>query len=117
MSISAVNNTTAFSVYTSDSNNMAGLTKSMTRLSTGLKSVMDDGAGVAISDRMRSQARSNAMARSNADNAISLLQTADGWLQQTSNMLSRMHELSIEAADGTKTAEDRVNVQTEFCAL
>jgi len=117
MAISAVNNTTAFSVFTSYTASVNGLTSSMTRMSTGVKSVMDDGAGVAISERMRSQSRSTAMARNNADNAISLLQTADGWLQKTNDMLARMHELGIEAQDGTKSTADKSNIQTEYKAM
>ncbi len=115
--ISAVNNTAAFSVFTSYSTNMDKLSNSMTRLSTGVKTVADDGAGVAISERMRSQARSTAMARNNADNAVSMMQTADGWLQKVNDMLGRMHELAIEAQDATKGTEDVTNIKTEFQAL
>jgi flagellin len=89
----------------------------MTRLSTGVKGVVDDGAGVGISERMRSQARSSSMARNNVDNSISLLQTADGWMQRISDMLSRMHELSVESNDATKSDSDRDNIQAEFGAL
>ena len=115
--VGAVNNTTAFSVYTSFASNSTALGKSMTRLSTGVKSVVDDGAGVGISEGMRSQARSTAMARNNVENSISLLQTADGWMQRMSDMLSRMHELSVESNDGTKTDDDRLNIEAEFGQL
>lgn len=117
MAVSAVNNTTAFSVFTNYTANTQNLRKSMGRMSTGIKSVADDGAGVAISERMRSQARSTAMARNNADNAISLLQTADGWLQKTNDMLARMHELAVEAGDGTKTSADKANISEEYGQL
>ena len=117
MSIGAVNNTTASSVYTSYAANSFALAKSMTRLSTGIKSVVDDGAGVGISEGMRSQARSTAMARNNVENSISLLQTADGWMQRMSDMLGRMHELSVESNDGTKTNDDRLNIEAEFSQL
>lgn len=89
----------------------------MTRLSTGVKSVVDDSAGVAISERMRSEAKSTAMARNNVENGISFLQTADGWLQRVNDMLARMHELAVEANDGTKTETDRGNIQQEFAQL
>jgi len=115
--VGAVNNTTAFSVYTSFAANSIALAKSMTRLSTGVKSVVDDGAGVGISEGMRSQARSTAMARNNVENGISTLQTADGWLQRVSDMLNRMHELAVESADATKTNDDRLNIQAEFGQL
>jgi len=115
--VGAINNTTAFSVYTSFASNSTSLGKSMTRLSTGVKSVVDDGAGVGISEGMRSQARSTAMARNNVENGISLLQTADGWMQRMSDMLGRMHELAVESNDGTKTDSDRDNIQAEFGQL
>jgi flagellin len=89
----------------------------MTRLSTGVKSVVDDGAGVGISERMRSQARSTSMARNNVENSISVMQTADGWMQRISDMLSRMHELAVESNDATKGNADRLNIEAEFSAL
>ncbi len=110
----AINNPTAFSVYTNYSASSSKLSKSMGRMATGTKSVVDDGAGVGISERMRSQARSTAMARSNVENGISALQTADGWMQRISDQLSRMHELAIESNDATKTNTDRDNIQAEF---
>ena len=115
--VGAVNNTTAFSVYTSFSSNSTSLAKSMTRLSTGVKSVVDDGAGVGISEGMRSQARSTAMARSNVENSISLLQTAEGWMRRMGNMISRMRELAVEANDSAKTGADRLNIAAEFWRL
>jgi flagellin len=66
---------------------------------------------------MRAQAGSTAMARQNVDNAISVLQTADGWMQEINDTLARMHELSIEANDATKTATDRSNIGAEFSQL
>jgi len=117
MSIGAINNPTAFSVYTNYATSSSSLEKSMARMSTGIKSVVDDSAGVAISERMRSEARSTAMARNNVENGISFLQTADGWLQRINDMLARMHELAVEANDGTKTNTDRDNIQQEFSQL
>ena len=117
MGIVVANNNAAFNVWTSFAKNTSNLRKSMNHLSTGLKTVGDDPSGIGISERLRSQARSTAMARNNLDNAISLIQTADGWLQKTNDMLSRMHELTIEANDGTKSSEDKANVQIEFKAL
>jgi flagellin len=112
-----LSNPTAFSVYSNYTAASGKLTNSMTRLSTGVKRVADDGAGVGISERMRSQARSTAMARNNVENGISLLQTADGWMQQVNDLLSRMHELSVESYDATKTNTDRGNIESEFSQL
>ena len=81
MAIGAINNPTAFSVYTNYVASSTNQQKSMARMSTGIKSVVDDSAGVAISERMRSEARSTAMARNNVENGISVLQTADSWMQ------------------------------------
>lgn len=114
MAISSVNNSSAFSVYANYSASSSKLQKSMSRLSTGVKSVVDDSAGVAMSEQMRSQARSTAIARNNVENGISVLQTADGWLQRVNDILSRMQELSIGASDGTKTTSDKANIQAEF---
>ncbi|RMD76612.1 MAG: flagellin [Lentisphaerae bacterium] len=66
---------------------------------------------------MRSQIRNSAMARQNVDNGISLIQTADAWLQKINDMLSRMSELAVNANDGTKTPKDIENIQSEFSAL
>jgi flagellin len=117
MSVGAMNNPTAFSVYTNYAASTSKLSQSMGRLATGVKSVVDDGAGVGISERMRSQARSTAMARSNVENGISALKTADGWMQRMSDMTSRMHELAIEAMDATKTSTDLTNINAEFTQL
>lgn len=78
---------------------------------------MDDSAGVGISERMRAQARSTAMARQNVENAISALQTADSWMQRVSDILSRMAELAIEAQDGTMGTQDLANINAEFVSL
>jgi len=117
MAIGTVNNPTAFNVYSNYSKSSTGLQKSMSRLSSGVKGVEDDGAGVGISERMRSQANSTGQARNNVENAISVLQTADGWMQEISDSLNRMHELAIESNDATKSDTDRTNIQAEFGAL
>lgn len=117
MALAVNNNTPAFNVFTSFAQNTSALQKSMARLSTGQKTVLDDASGVGISERMRSQYKSTAMSRNNVENGISLIQTADSWLQKTGDMLSRMHELAIEAEDGTKTKTDKENIQSEFKQL
>jgi len=117
MSVGTINNPTAFSVYTNYSASATKLQKSMSRLASGVKNVVDDGAGVGLSERMRSQAKSTGMARHNVDNAISVLQTADGWMQEINDTLARMHELAIESSDATKTNTDRDNINAEFTQL
>ena len=117
MALAVNNNTTAFNVWANFSSNSVKMSASMGRLSTGVKTVADDPSGVGISERMRSQARNVASARSNVDNSLSLLQTADSWMQKMNDMLGRMSELSIEAGDGTKTKVDKDNIQTEFKEL
>ena len=114
MALAVNNNTSAFNVFTSFSSNISKMKTSMARLSTGVKALTDDPSGVGISERMRSQIRSTGMARQNVENGISLVQTADSWMQKMSDMLSRMHELAVEAEDGTKTSVDKTNIQSEF---
>jgi flagellin len=89
------------------------------RLSSGLRiaTAADDAAGLGISERMRSQIRSYEVAGRNAQDGISLTQTAEGALQETSNNLTRMRELAIQAANGTLTTTDRATIDAEFQAL
>ena len=117
MALAVNNNTSAFNVFTSYSNNIGKMKTSMSRLSSGQKSVTDDPAGVGISERMRAQIRSTGMSRQNVENGMSMLQTADSWLQKINDMLGRMHELGVEAGDGTKTATDLENINSEFTEL
>jgi flagellin len=95
------------------------LSQSMQRLSSGLRinSAKDDAAGLAISDRMTSQIRGLNQAARNANDGISLSQTAEGALQETTNMLQRMRELAVQAANDTNTAEDRSSLDAEFQSL
>ena len=109
-------NQPAFSTWTSYTLNLGFLQKSMTRLSTGMILSTDDPAGIGISERLRAQAKGVAMSRANADNAISLTQTADSWLQKVSDMISRMKSLAIEAGS-IVSASDLANTQTEFKAM
>ena len=117
MGLAVNNNTSAFSVWTNFSSNTSQVSKAMTRLSTGVKGSADNPAGVGISERMRSQARNVSAARNNVENSLSLLQTADSWMQKMNDMLARMSELSIEAGDGTKSNADTDNIQIEFQEL
>ena len=117
MSLMVNNNTAAFGVWSNFSSNAVNVKKAMGHLSTGVKGVADNPSGVGISERMRSQFRNVAASRSNVENSLSLLQTADSWMQKINDMLARMSELGIEAGDGTKTDGDKANIQTEFLEL
>jgi len=95
------------------------LATSMQRLSSGLRvnSAKDDAAGLAIAERMNTQVRGMNVAIRNANDGISLSQTAEGGLQEMSNMLQRMRELAVQSANGTNGASDRENLNLEFQAL
>jgi len=95
------------------------LSGNYSRLSSGLRiaSASDDAAGLAISERMRSQIRSFGVAARNAQDGISLSQTAEGALSESSNILVRMRELSMQAANGTLSVADRLTLDTEWSAL
>lgn len=95
------------------------LNTSMQRLSSGLRinSAKDDAAGLAISDRMTSQIRGLNQAARNAQDGISLSQTAEGALQETTNMLQRMRELAVQSANDTNTSNDRASLDAEFQSL
>jgi len=95
------------------------LSKSTEKLSSGYKinRAADDAAGLAISEKMRSQIRGLNQASSNAQDGISLIQTAEGALQESHSILQRMRELVVQAANGTETDEDRGNIQDEIKQL
>lgn len=89
------------------------------RLASGLRIAVaaDDAAGLAISERMRSQIRSYGVASRNAMDGVSLAQTAEGALNEVSGILNRLRELSMQAANGTLSASDRTTLDTEFTQL
>jgi len=97
----------------------ARLSGNFSRLSSGLRiaTAADDAAGLAISERMRSQIRSLRAATRNAQDGISLAQTAEGALNEVSNILGRMRELTVQAANGTLSTADRTTINTEIVAL
>jgi len=90
--------------------------KSMQKLSSGLRinSAADDAAGLAISEKMRGQIRGLDQASANAQDGISLLQTAEGALSETHSILQRMRELSVQSANDTNTLDDRKEIQKEI---
>ena len=95
------------------------LSTSMQRLSSGLRinSARDDAAGLAISNRMSSQIRGLNQATRNANDSISLAQTAEGSLQEATSMLQRMRDLAVQSANDTNSATDRANLQKEVAQL
>lgn len=101
--------------------NMAqvSLNQAMERLSTGkrINSGKDDAAGLAIASSMGAQIRSMNQAVRNANDGMSMAQTADGALGEVTNMLQRVRELATQAASGTYSAGDRTNMNTEVTAL
>jgi len=101
------------------SQSQGALSKSMQRLSSGLRinSAKDDAAGLAISDRMTAQIRGLNQAVRNANDGISLAQTAEGALSETTNILQRMRELAVQSANGTNTTADRSSLDAEFTQL
>ncbi|MCM1119456.1 MAG: flagellin [bacterium] len=107
-----------------NSNRMLGLTassqsKSTEKLSSGYKvnRAADDAAGLAISEKMRRQIRGLTQASLNAQDGISCVQTAEGALNEVHDMLQRMNELAVKAANGTNQSEDRDYIQKEITAL
>ncbi|GAA4768449.1 flagellin [Stakelama sediminis] len=102
----------------STSANMA-LTDSMERLSTGkrINSAKDDAAGLAIASSMTAQITGMNQAVRNANDGISMAQTADGALNEVTNMLQRIRELAVQSSSGTYGSDDRANLNTEVTAL
>ena len=99
--------------------NQSSLSTSMQRLSSGLRvnTSKDDAAGLAIASRMETQVRGMNVAARNASDAISLVQTAEGAIGKVSDMLQRMRELSVQAANATNNTGDRGNLDSEFQQL
>jgi len=112
-------NSAALSAQNSISRTQSALSTSQTRLSTGFRvnSAMDDAAGLQIATRLKAQTSGMAMAMRNTQNSISLLQTGEGALDETTAILTRMKDLATQSADGASTATDRTAMQAEYNAL
>ncbi len=110
------NNVPAFGVWVNYTASVSNMRNSMGKLSSGLRinTAADDPAGLAMSERMRSQIRNSGMAAQNIQNSIAYMRTADSWMQKIHDLLHRMNELAVAANDGTKTETDRANLQVEF---
>ena len=110
------NNITAMNTHRQYTINNDNVAKNAEKLSSGyrINRAGDDAAGLAISEKMRSQIRGLNMATKNSQDAISLVQTAEGALQETHSMLQRMNELAVQAATGTNEDLDRTALAKEF---
>ncbi len=119
MSLSINTNLASMNAQRNASANQSSLSTSMERLSSGLRvnSARDDAAGLAIGNRMDAQVRGMNVAIRNANDGISLAQTADGALSTVSDALQRMRELSVQAANGSNGTTDRANLNTEYQQL
>ena len=112
-------NISALNSYNQLRNTNQAMNKSLERLSSGkrINSAADDAAGLAISEKMNSQIKGLAQAQRNAQDGISMIQTAEGALKETHSILQRMRELSIQASNGTNTDADRAELQKEMSQL
>lgn len=112
-------NIAALNTYRQLNSASGAQSKSMEKLSSGLRinRAGDDAAGLAISEKMRGQIRGLDMASKNSQDGISLIQTAEGALNETHDILQRMRELSVQASNDTNTADDRAEIQKEISQL
>jgi len=112
-------NVAALNSYNQLKNTQNNLSKSLQRLSSGkrINGAADDAAGLAISEKMNSQTRGLAMAQRNAQDGISMIQTAEGALKESHSILQRMRELAVQSANDTNTEADRAEIQKEVDQL
>ena len=113
------NNISALNAYRNTNDVNARVEKSMEKLSSGLRinRAGDDAAGLAISEKMRGQIKGLGMATKNSQDGISMIQTAEGALQETHGIIQRMRELAVQSANDTNTTEDREKLQLEVDQL
>ena len=95
------------------------VTKGMEKLSSGMRinRAGDDASGLAVSEKMRSQIRGLERASKNAQDGISFIQTTEGYLQESQDIIQRLRELAVQASNGVYTAEDRMQIQVEVSQL
>ncbi|MDD3147847.1 MAG: hypothetical protein PHD82_11130, partial [Candidatus Riflebacteria bacterium] len=119
MSLTINQNVLSIKTYASLSQTSSRLEKSIQKLSSGLRinSAADDAAGLAISEKMRRQIRGLNRAVSNAQDGISMIQTAEGALGESQSIIQRMRELAIQASNDTLTSNDRLEIQKEVNQL
>ncbi len=119
MAISIINNSTAIGAQSSVNNANNSLTKTLKALSTGLRinSASDDASGLAVSEKLRGQISGLAKAATNSQDAISMLQTAEGAMGSMTSMVQRIRELAVQAGDPAYTSNDRAMLQLEVDQL
>ena len=119
MSMTINTNVVSLNAQRNLSTSQSSLATSMERLSSGLRinSAKDDAAGLAIADRMNAQVRGINVAIRNANDGVSLAQTAEGALATVTDALQRMRELAVQAQNGSNGTTDRANLDTEYQAL
>jgi flagellin len=112
-------NAASLSAQNSLSRTQTALSTSMTRLSTGyrINSSADDAAGLQIATRLKSQTSGMTVAMRNTQNSVSMLQTADGALDEVTNILTRMKDLATQASDGSSSADDKTAMDSEYNSL
>ena len=99
--------------------NDTGVTKNLEKVSSGLRinRAGDDASGLAVSEKMRAQIRGLTRAEKNAEDGISLIQTAEGYLQETQDIVQRIRELAVQASNGVYSSEDRMYIQVEVSQM
>ncbi|MFI3245402.1 MAG: flagellin [Ferrimonas sp.] len=119
MAITVNTNVTSMTAQRSVNSANSATQTSMERLSTGLRinSAKDDAAGLQISNRLSSQINGMDVAMRNANDGISIAQTAEGAMQESTNILQRMRDLALQSANGSNSEEDRLSLQKEVSAL
>ena len=119
MALSVITNTTSLNAQRNLSKSSDGLSTSMQRLSSGMRinSAKDDAAGMQIANRLTSQVNGLGVAQRNANDGISMAQTAEGAMQESSAILQRMRDLALQSANGSNSADDRGALQKEVGAL
>jgi len=119
MAISVNTNVTSMKAQNNLNGANNGLKTSMERLASGLRinSAKDDAAGLQISNRLTSQINGIGVAMRNANDGISIAQTAEGAMQESTNILQRMRDLSLQSANGSNSADDRASMQKEIASL
>jgi flagellin len=119
MALSVITNTASLNAQNNLSKSSAGLQKSMERLSSGMRinKAGDDAAGLQISNRLTSQIEGLAVAQRNANDGISIAQTAEGAMSASTDILQRMRELALQSANGSNSSDDRKSLQKEVTAL
>lgn len=119
MALTVNTNVTSLNVQKNLNRASDALSTSMSRLSSGLKinSAKDDAAGLQIATRMTSQIRGQTMAIKNANDGISIAQTAEGAMQESTNILQRMRELAVQSRNDSNGTQDRIALNKEFSAM